>query len=157
MRRSYLAALLAGAVLFVLAAGTAAAQSKAVTIPKGTKVEKLGPGSFELTTPDGTVFKIMYKKRPGRVKRDLAEASAVIGDCGISDATGKSIAAGTNGVLKGRPAGAREAKGAPPADYITIDDDVTWLPAVIEFQSLRVFNQAALDKLSPRLDLPAKR
>lgn len=157
MKKSSWAALLLGALLLVGVAGTAAAEGKSVAIPKGTKVEKLGPGSFKLTTPDGTVLAITSCKRPGRVKGAPAGAAAIIGDCGIRDAKGKVIATGSNGVLKGRAATAREAKGAPPADYIKIDDDVTWLPAVIEFPSLRVFNRAALNKLSPQPDPPGKR
>jgi hypothetical protein len=163
MRRSFWAVLLAGTVLFVLVAGTAAADGKSVAVPKGTKVEKLGPGSFKLTTPDGTVFAVTSYKRPGRVKGAPSGAAAIIGDCGIlgdcgiRDAKGKIIATGANGVLKGRAATAQEVKGAPPEDYIKIDDEVTWLPAVIEFPELRIFNRTALNKLSPQPDPPGKR
>ncbi len=163
MKRSSLTALLLGACLLVSVAGRAAAQGKSVTIPKGTKVEKLGPGSFKLTTPEGFVFAITSYKRPGRVKSAPAGAAAVIGDCGIlgdcgiRDAQGKIIATGANGVLRGKPATAQEVKGAPPTDYIKIDDDVTWLPATIQFPSLRVFNRTALAKLSPQPDPPGIR
>jgi hypothetical protein len=162
MRRSFWAVLLAGAVLFVLVAGTAAAEGKSVAIPKGTKVEKLGPGSFKLTTPDGTVFAVTSYKKAARPKTPPGATAiigdcGILGDCGIRDAKGKIIATGANGVLRGRPATAQEVKGVPPADFIRIDDEVTWLPAVIEFPSLRVFNRTALNKLSPQPDPPGKR
>jgi hypothetical protein len=162
MKRSSLTALVLGALLLASVAGTAAAETKSVTIPKGTKVEKLGPGSFKLTTPDGTVFAITSYKKAGRPKTPPGAAAiigdcGILGDCGIRDSKGKIIATGANGVLKGRPATAQEVKGAPPADYIRIDDEVTWLPAVIEFPSLRIFNRMALNKLSPQPDPPGKR
>jgi hypothetical protein len=53
-----------------------------------------------------------------------------------------------------RQATAQEIKGAPPAVYVRIDDEVAWLPAVIEFPSLRVFNRTALNKLLPQPDPP---
>jgi hypothetical protein len=52
MKRSFFLSLFLGIVLLVSFAGTAAAQGKTVIIPKGTKVEKLGPGHFKLITPD---------------------------------------------------------------------------------------------------------
>ena len=156
MKRSSLTALFLGALLLASVVGTAAAETKSVAIPKGTKVEKLGPGSFKLTTPDGTVFSLMSFKRAGKGQGPPG-ATGIIGDCGIRDAKGKIIATGTNGILKGRPATAQEVKNVPPADYIKIDDEVTWLPAVIEFPSLRVFNRTALNKLSPQPDPPGKR
>ena len=84
----------------------------------------------------------------------------ILGDCGIHDAKGKLIASGTNGVLKGglkAMGGAAQAmKDVPPGDYVKIDDEVTWLPAVIEFPSVRIFNRQALIKLSPQPDPPGK-
>jgi hypothetical protein len=162
MKKPSVAVRLAAAVLFVLVAGTAAADTKSVTIPKGTKVEKLGPGSFKLTTPDGTVFAITSYKKPGKPTTPPGATAiigdcGILGDCGIRDSKGKIIATGANGVLKGKPATAQEVKGVPPADYIKIDDEVTWLPAVIEFPSLRIFNRTALNKLSPQPDPPGKR
>jgi len=162
MRRSSLAAFFLGALLLAWVAETAAAEGKSVAIPKGTKVEKLGPGSFKLTTPDGTVFAVTSYKKAARPKTPPGATAiigdcGILGDCGIRDDKGKIIATGANGVLRGRPATAQEVKGAPPADYIRIDDEVTWLPAVIEFPSLRVFNRTALNKLSPQPDPPGKR
>jgi hypothetical protein len=161
MKRSSFTALFLGALLLVSIAGTAAAQGKSVTVPKGTKAEKLGPGSFKLTAPDGTVFNITSYKA-SKAKRAPAATGiigdcGILGDCGIHDAKGKLIAAGQNGVLKGRAATAGAVKGVPPADYIKIDDEVTWLPATIEFPSLRIFNRQALMRLSPQPDPPGKK
>jgi hypothetical protein len=138
-----------GLALFLSVGGAAAAQGKTLTIPKGTKIEKLGPGSFKLTTPDGAVFSITsYKKA---AKGGEPSVVGILGDCGIRDAKGKLIATGKNGVLKG---GARAIigdsgkalKDVPPADYIKIDDEITWLPATIQFPSLRIFDRQALLK-----------
>jgi hypothetical protein len=159
MKRSSFAALLLGALFLVSIAGTAAAQGKSVTVPKGTKVEKLGPGSFKLTAPDGTVFKITSYKKTGK-GQGAPGTDGIIGDCGILDAKGKLIASGTNGVLKGifGPMNrSRSIASAPPADYIQIDDEITWLPATIQFPSVRIFDRQALMKLSPQPDPPGKK
>jgi len=136
--------------IFLSAAGTAAAQGKSVTIPKGTKVEKLGPGSFKLTTPEGAVFTITSYKKAGK-GQGAPGVVGILGDCGIRDAKGKLIATGTNGALKGAARSiigdsGKALKDIPPGDYIKIDDEVTWLPATIEFPSLRIFDRQALQK-----------
>ncbi len=156
MKRSAFPVLVVGALLLVAIAGTALAEGRTVAIPKGTKCEKLGPGSFKLTTPDGTVFSITSFKKAAKPRRGrgAAGAAGILGDCGIRDAKGKLIATGTNGVLKATAV--KAAKGAPPTDYIKIDDEVTWLPAVIEFPSVRIFNRQALVRLSPQPDPPGK-
>jgi hypothetical protein len=159
MKRSGFTALFLGALILIAIAGTALAEAHSVAIPKGTKCEKLGPGSFKLTTPDGTVFSITSYKKTGKAQAKPGAAGilgdcGIIGDCGIRDAKGKLIATGTNGVLM-TPV-AKAVKGAPPTDYIKIDDEVTWLPAVIEFPSIRIFNRQALVRLSPQPDPPGK-
>jgi len=161
MKRSGFTALFLGALILIAIAGTALAEAHSVAIPKGTKCEKLGPGNFKLTTPDGTVFSITSYKKTGKAQAAVGAAGilgdcGIIGDCGIRDAKGKLIATGTNGVLKGVTATANAAKGTPPADYIKIDDDITWLPAKIEFPSVRIFNRQALVRLSPQPDPPGK-
>jgi hypothetical protein len=132
-----------------------------VTVPKGTKVEKLGPGSFKLTTPEGTVFNITSFKKSPKAKGAAAATGiigdcGILGDCGIRDAKGKLIASGANGVLRGVAAAASAVKGAPAGDYIKIDDEVTWLPATIQFPAIRIFDRQALLKLSPQPDPPGK-
>ncbi len=139
-----------GLALFLSVGGAAEAQGRTVTIPKGTKVEKLGPGSFKLTTPDGAVFAITSYKKTAK-GAGQPSAVGIIGDCGIRDAKGKLIAAGKNGVLKGGVNAiigdsGKTLKDVPPADYIKIDDEITWLPATIQFPSLRIFDRQALLK-----------
>ena len=162
MKRSPFAALILGALLLASLAATAAAEGKSVTVPKGTKVEKLGPGSFKLTTPEGTVFNITSFKKAGKGQGTPGAAGiigdcGILGDCGIRDAKGKLIASGANGVLRGVAAAASAVKGAPPGDYIKIDDEITWLPATIQFPSMRIFDRQALMKLSPQPDPPGKK
>lgn len=152
MKKTSVLPLLVGFVLFLSIAGTAAAQSqkRSVAIPKGTTVNKIGPGHFKLTTPEGSVIEFAAFKKTG-----------ILGDCGIRNAKGKLIASGAGGVLKSGPvstaAGAGKAlKDVPPTDYIKIDDEVTWLPAIIEFPALRIFDRQALLKLAPQPDPPGK-
>lgn len=161
MKRLISLSLLLGSVLLLSLAGTAAAQGKTVIIPKGTKIEKLGPGQFKLITPDGSIFEITAFKKGGK-GQGTPGAVGIIGDCGIKDAKGKIIATGANGVLTGGVRAiigdsGKAMKDIPPGDYIKIDDEVTWLPATIQFPSLRIFNRMALQKLSPQPDPPGKR
>jgi len=149
-----------GLALLLSIAGTAAAQAKSVIIPKGTKIEKLGPGSFKLTTPDGAVFAITSYNKAGK-GQGAPGAVGILGDCGIRNAKGKLVAIGANGVLKGGVKSiigdsGRALKDVPPGDYIKIDDEVTWLPATIQFASLRIFDRQAVVKLSPQPDPPGK-
>ena len=161
MKRLFPLSLLFGSVLLLSLVGTAAAQGKTVIIPKGTKVEKLGPGQFKLITPNGCAFDITSFKKTGK-GQGTPGAAGIIGGCGIKDAKGKVIALGANGVLKGCATAiigdsGKAMKDIPPGDYIKIDDEVTWLPATIQFPSLRIFNRMALQQLSPQPDPPGKR
>jgi hypothetical protein len=59
---------------------------------------------------------------------------------------------GTGGFLKsGAKAiigdSGKTMKDVPAADYFKIDDEVTWLPATIEFQPGQIFNRPALQKM----------
>ncbi len=160
MRKSCFLPLFLGLAFLGLAVSTAAARGKSVTIPKGTKVEKLGPGSFKLTTPAGLVISITGCKKAGGAQ-GAPGAGGILGDCGIRDAKGKLVATGANAVLKGAPPAiigeaGRIAKDVPPGDYIKIDDEVTWLPATIRFPALRVFDRLELQKLSPQPDPPGQ-
>ena len=66
MKRSSFLPLFLGFLFSLSFVGTAAAQGKTVAIPKGTKVEKLGPCNFKLVTPDGSVIKITSFKKTGK-------------------------------------------------------------------------------------------
>ncbi len=157
-KRSVLLLVLAFA-FSLAAAGTAAAQGRSVAIPKGTKVEKLGPGSFKLTTPAGYVFTVTSFKKTGKAAGKPDEVG-ILGDCGIRDPKGKFIATGFDGVLKSAAAiigdSGKALKDVPPGDYIKIDDEVTWLPATMQFPSFRIFDRQAMLKLSPQPDPPGK-
>ena len=159
MRKASVLSLFLALALFLSLAGTAAAQVKSILIPKGTKAEMLGPGSFKLTIPAGYVFMITSFKKTGKAAGKPDEVG-ILGDCGISDAKGKVIATGFDGVLKSAAAmigdTGKALKNVPPGDYIKIDDEVTWLPATIEFPSMRVFDRKALVKLAPQPDPPGK-
>jgi hypothetical protein len=160
MKKPCVLPLFLGFALFFSVAGTAAAQGKTVAIPKGTKAEKLGPGSFKLTAPDGTVFAITSYKKAGPAE-GAKGAIGIIGDCGIRDGKGKLIATGAIGILEGSAKAiigdsGKAMKDVPPADYVKIDDEVTWLPATIRFSSVRIFDRQALLKLSPQPDPPGK-
>lgn len=148
-------------LIFLALSVSALAETKVVTIPKGTTVEKVGPGHFKLKCPDGIVFEIKAYQKTGGSQGKSGEMG-IIGDCGISDKRGKLIATGTKGTLKGGPKAiigdsGKALKDIPAANYVKIDDEVTWLPATIEFQPVRVFNRLALEKLSPQPDPPGKR
>ena len=148
--------------LIIFISGGLAAETKTLTVPKGTTIEKIEPGHFKLKGPEGCVFEVRGFQRSAKGQASFGEVG-ILGDCGIYDKNGKIIATGTKGVLKSgpKPAG-YSGKGAVPVniparDYIKIDDEVTWLPAIIEFQPARIFNRPALQNLSPQPDPPGKK
>ena len=67
-----------GFALFLSIAGPAAAQGRDLTVPKGTTVNRLGPGHFKLTTPEGLVIEFAAFRRRGKagVSRRPEGASA---------------------------------------------------------------------------------
>ena len=120
---------------------------------------KLGPGHFKLTTPEGLVIEFAAFKKAGKVGQPAAGGN--FGDCAIRNTKGKLLASGTGGVLKSGPVSSAAGAGKAltdvlPADYIKIDDEVTWLPATIQFPALRIFDRQALLKLTPQPDPPGK-
>jgi hypothetical protein len=160
MKRSFFPALFVLSLMLVALSGLALAETKVLTFPKGTTVEKLGPGHFKLRGPEGCVFEIKSFQKTGKGQGTIGEVG-ILGDCGIYDKSGKIIATGTKGILKSGPKAiigdtGKAMKNVPAADYVKIDDEVTWLPATIEFTLARVFNRTALQKLSPQPDPPGK-
>jgi hypothetical protein len=148
-------------LVLLVFSGSALAESKVLTFPKGTVVEKLGPGHFKLKTPEGCVFEIKAYQKTAKGQGAFGQVG-IIGDCGIFDKNGKIIATGAKGILKSGPQSSlggsgKALKDIPATDYVKIDDEVTWLPATIEFTLVRVFNRQALTKLSPQPDPPGKR
>jgi hypothetical protein len=160
MKKPSVLPLLLGLALFLSIAGTAAAQKRSVAIPKGTTVNKLGPGHFKLTMPEGTFIEFAAFKKMGKGVGEPSDVG-ILGDCAIHNAKGKFIASGTGGVLKSGPVSSAAGAGkaltdVPPADYIKIDDEVTWLPATIQFPAIRIFDRQALLKLAPQPEPPGQ-
>lgn len=131
--------LLASAIA-ALGATTALAATQTVQLPKGTTVQKLGPGHFRFSLPDGRKVEV----------RNFNARTGIIGDSGVYDATGKRLAGGGRGQLRGAaPLSRAQAAKMPKSDYVQIDDEVTWLPATVQFQS-------APAQLSPQPDPPGR-
>jgi hypothetical protein len=161
MRRSSFLSFFVLSLVLLAFSGLALAETSVVTVPKGTVVEKVGPGHFKLKGPEGFVFEIKAYQKTAKGQGKFGDVG-ILGDCGIFDKSGKIIATGAKGILKsGAKAiigdSGKAMKDIPAADYIKIDDEVTWLPAIIEFTSVRVFDRQALRKLSPQPDPPGKR
>jgi hypothetical protein len=120
---------------------------QSITLPEGTKVEKLGAGHFKFKLPDGRIVEVkgLQKSKGG---------TAIIGDSGIYDPTGKLISSGKGGNLKGGPKPAAEGKflKIDSRKVIKIDDEPTWLPATITFQV-----ETKTKSLSPQPDPPGKK
>ena len=118
--------------------------AKSITLPLGTKVEKAGTGYFKLKVPEGQSVEIKGFSRSG--------GSALIKECRIYDQTGKLIASGKQGVLRSgqKPVeGKIDLSKIDSKGYMKIDDDVTWLPATITFESMKIIDKAGLKGLSP--------
>jgi len=76
----------------------------------------------------------------------------MIGDTGIYDRTGKQ------GVLKSGPKPKEDAKHLKISKgYVQIDDEPTWLPAIITFQVVEMKGKQGLKGLSPQPDPPGKK
>lgn len=155
--------LAAGFTMFVmvLAFSLMSAEQKTVTLPKGTRVEKSGPGNFKFILPDGKTVDV----------KNFNAQSGIIGDCGIYEKGGKLIGQGKAGRISGPQKG--KAVKLPPgteyvviddeitwlknaqklgrSDYVLIDDEITWLPATIQFQE----EIQAPGKSFPKMDPPA--
>jgi len=126
---------------------------KSITLPKGTMVEKLGPGHFKFKLPDGQVVEVKGLVKSGGSADKHRGATAIIGDSGIYDRTGKLITSGKQGSLKSGPKPTEDKHiKIDPRDFVKIDDDVTWLPITIQFQV-----ESKGKGLSPQPDPPGKR
>jgi len=138
------------------------AAEKTVSLPKGTKIEKLGAGNFRFVLPNGQAVEVKsYNAKTG-----------ILGDCGVYD-KGKLVMSGNRGSLTGianpdPPPLIRASRAntcvvvgsdlvslkamakVPRADYVMIDDEVTWLPATVQFKS----EATGKTGLSPQPDPP---
>ena len=118
--------------------------AKSITLPLGTKVEKAGTGYFKLRPPEGQIVELKGFSRSG--------GNGMIKECRIYNHTGKLIASGKQGVLKSgqKPIeGKVDLSRIDSKGYMKIDDDVTWLPATITFESMKIIDKAGLKGLSP--------
>jgi hypothetical protein len=123
--------------------GVVLAAENNVVLPKGTTVEKLGAGHFRLRLPSKQVIEL----RDFNSKTGTAGMVSIIdpqppgkgakGKTGLIDpepphkpvATGKQVILRTSKKLT-----KADTQKLSPGDYVTIDDEVTWLPATISFQ-----------------------
>lgn len=157
MKTARIFAMMVAVVLIMVWFQMVFAEERSITLPMGTKAEKLGPGHVKFKLPDGQVVEVKgYSKGSG--------ATAIIGDSGIYDRTGKLIASGKQGSLKSGPKPKEFIKESK--NYVKIDDDVTWLPATITFQVIGVIDpdppgrrldQTKTKGLSPQPDPPGKK
>lgn len=131
------------AALALLGFTAANAATQTLTLPKGTTVQKLGAGHFRFSLPDG---------RKVEVRGWSPASGAIIGDCGVYDASGKAVSSGKGGNLRGAGKLTKEqAARLAPRDYVKIDDEVTWLPLTLQFEA------KGATRLSPQPDLPGSR
>jgi len=103
-----------------------------IILQKGTKVEKIGAGHFKFKLPDGRIVEVK------NLVRSTEGATYVIGDCGIFDPRGKLIVLGKQGSLKSMVKPSGQSKAGMIGDtgsYVKIDDDPTYLPAILSFQT----------------------
>jgi hypothetical protein len=162
MRKSVVLSVVVLLGLAFLGLALLAAAEKTVTLPKGTKAEKLGSGNVRFVLPNGQKVEVKgYDPKTG-----------ILGDCGVYD-KGKLVMSGSRGSLTGiiepdPPSIIRAPKQnacvlvggelvslkamvrVPHADYVLIDDEVTWLPATVQFKS----GAAGKTELSPQPDPP---
>ena len=119
---------------------------QSITLPEGTKVEKLGAGHFKFKLPDGRTVEVRGLQRS-------KGGTAIIGDSGIYDPTGKLISSGKGGSLKGspKPAAGKVEHLKIDKGFLKIDDEPIRLPATITFQV-----QTKTKGLSPQPDPPGK-
>ncbi len=117
-----------------LACAAALAAPQNVGLPKGTTVQKLGAGAYLLRLPDGRTVEL----------RNFHAKSRSVGECTVFDAGGRKLSAGGRCSLRGGmqpmpvPGAAGKAPPPNPVDYVKIDDEVTWLPATLGFDSVDV-------------------
>jgi len=126
------------------------ADTKAIGLPKGTTVEKIGPGLYVFTLPGGC--RIEVKGLTLRAGQEGVPEAVISEDCGINDEKGKVVALGKQGLVRSGPM-PEVIKGVPLSqvpvqEYLKIDKYIAWLPARIEFQATRIFSRRILERLS---------
>lgn len=127
------------------------AGQKTITIPKGTKVEKLGHGHFKLMLPNMQIIELIeFNPKTGMA----GQIKLIDPDPPHKPVTGKQ------GILSMNRLTREKAVKRPKSDYVQIDDDITWLPIILTFQLIGIIDPVPPSKpraLSPQPDPPGKR
>jgi len=137
----------------------ALAEQESITLPKGTKVEKIGPGHFKFRLPNKQVVEV----------KNFNPKTGIIGYIGIidPDPPHKPVASGKQGNLRTTKKLTKgEVSKLSPADYVMIDDDPTWLPVTITYQPAAIIDpqppghpaeKGKIKELSPQPDPPGRK
>lgn len=141
----FLSLVLAGGLVFL-----AFGDLRAIGLPKGTTVEKIGPEQFVFTLPGGC--RIAVKGLNLRAGQEGVPEVIISEECGLNDETGKLVALGKQGLVRSGPKPelieSVPLSQVPLEAYVKIDRYVVWLPARIEFQATRIFSRRTLERLS---------
>ncbi len=117
--------------VFLVFSSTAFAQQKSITLPKGTTVQKIGPGHFKFRLPNRQIVEV----------KNFNPKTGMIGSIGVFNPDPHSkigwipIVSGNLGKFVSSGKLTKEAASKlKPIEYIQIDDDVTWLPITLFYQ-----------------------
>ncbi len=135
------------------------AEQSSITLPKGTKVEKLGQGHFKFKLPNGQIVEV----------KNFNPGTGTVSYVSIiePDPPHKPVATGKHGALKtSKKLTIKEATKLHSENYIMIDDDPTWLPSTIYYQPVAIsdpdrppsaIQKGKIKELSPQPDPPGRR
>ena len=138
-------------LLAVIVVPLASAEAKAVELPKGTTVEKTPEGCLKFTLPGGCVVQVKgFMKSKGQAV--VTGECGIIGVCGVFDGKGKLVATGKQGKIVSGPSSG--SAGAAAGDTLKLEGAVLYLPAVVQFESARIFDRQTLQKLAPQPGTP---
>ena len=131
------------------------AETKSITLPKGTTVEKLGTGHFKFKLPNGKIVEM----------RNFNSQTGAIGYVEVVDPDPPHIIRGEKGQFKGEKAKVirlpskteyvlidddicwlKNSSKIPKSNYIMIDDDIVWLPVTIQFEAENIGFKGKLNK-----------
>ena len=148
-------------VTLLLCSSPGFAETKSITLPKGTTVEKVEAGYFKIKLPDGQMvevknFESQVNILEGGYKILVGDSGkrGIIGDCGIYDRSGKLTGSGIKPIIK---SGAKPAAGTAKLsakDLIKFDETVVYLPATMLFVSEESKN---IMQPNPRLNPESKK
>jgi len=142
-------------ILFFLGVNSVFAETKSITLPKGTTVEKLGTGHFKFKLPNGKIVEM----------RNFNSQTGAIGYVEVVDPNPPHIIRGEKGQFKGEKAKVirlpskteyvlidddicwlKNSSKIPKSNYIMIDDDIVWLPVTIQFETENIGFKGKLNK-----------